>query len=312
MKQIILSLIIILACAYSAYAQQTNEQKFEQDRKAILAMAGKHLVDFNFHEVYSLAENYTIKEKKYHETAHELVIVAEDTGKQIILQHMLQFKRGDKDQVIKHWSQVWTFEDTEILDYQEGTSWKKHTLDKADIAGTWSQLVTQTDDSPRYESYAKWKHYNGISEWVSQETTRPLPRREYSNRKDYDVLIARNAHIVTPAGWTHEQSNKKKIKRDKTERFLALERGFNTYTKVPEFDATTAINEWNETKAYWKLVRDFWSSNIKSKDTIAYTREVDGQSMRKTMRKLMDQAKKNKKLTSSQVDSALDKYLVKY
>ncbi|MGJ8658001.1 MAG: DUF6607 family protein [Akkermansiaceae bacterium] len=311
MKHTIISLISMITTVCSAQAQQSTQQKFEQDRKAILAMTGIHSVDFNFHEIYSLNKDYTIKESKYAESAHEVVFLVEDTGTQITLQHMLQVKHGDNDAVVKHWSQIWTYEDTEILEYQGKTTWNKITLEKTNVTGTWSQLVTQTNDSPRYESYATWTHLGGISEWVSKETARPLPRREYTKRKDYDILVARNSHIIAPNGWTHEQSNKKLVKRENANHYLALERGYNTYTKSPDFDVTAATTEWNETKEYWKEIRNFWNQNMNKNDTFSYVMQTEGTGIREALRQLIDQAKEDKKLTSEQVNNTLNKYLVK-
>ena len=77
------------------------------------------------------------------------------------------------------------------------------------IKGSWSQFVYQVDDSPRYEGFGEWKHYQNSSTWKSNETPRPLPRREKSVRSDYDLIIGTNIHTITPSGWVHEQNNNK-------------------------------------------------------------------------------------------------------
>ncbi|MGB1260176.1 MAG: DUF6607 family protein, partial [Akkermansiaceae bacterium] len=226
----------VLLGAATLCAAAPEQDTFKKDRAAILAMAGEYKVTFNFHETYAIKAGYELKRKAYKETAYEIVKVVEDSGKRIVLQHLLQVDDGLEVMVIKHWGQVWTFEDTEILEYQRGTTWKKQTLTPSAVKGTWSQYVTQTDDSPRYESYGKWNHTGATSIWTSNETPRPLPRREYSKRKDYDVVMGINTHAISPDGWIHEQSNRKLIKRNSALEYLCAERGFNTYEKVTEYD----------------------------------------------------------------------------
>ena len=50
--------------------------------------------------------------------AIEVVSVVEDLPERIALQHLLIVSEdGDKPRVIKHWAQIWTGQDTELLDY---------------------------------------------------------------------------------------------------------------------------------------------------------------------------------------------------
>src|SRR5690606_5653234 len=107
------------------------------------------------------------------------------------------------------WRQIWTYEDTRVTEFRGLNRWKTRHLSPEEARGTWTQMVTNVDNSPRYEGWGKWEHANGVSSWTSAPTNRPLPRREYSKRKDYDVLIGVNRHVLTPAGWAHEQDNTK-------------------------------------------------------------------------------------------------------
>ena len=168
----------------------------EKDREAILSMAGEFEVLFNFEETVSLQKGYTLKEP-YQEDASELVLVIEDTGDRIVLQHILTTSRG----IVKHWKQVWTWEDTRIVEYQGRNQWAVRELDPEEVKGTWSQLVSQVDDSPRYESYAKWRHDGGYSRWESRQTARPLPRREHTKRDDYQILQAVNGRDLMTIGF---------------------------------------------------------------------------------------------------------------
>ncbi|MEM7602931.1 MAG: DUF6607 family protein, partial [Verrucomicrobiota bacterium] len=147
----------------------------EEDRDAILAMAGEFEVLFNFEEVVALQPDYKLKDS-YQETATEMVVVVKNSPEQIVLQHILSVGSGKR--IVKHWKQVWTWEDTRLVEFQGREQWKVREVDPAEVEGTWTQLVTQVDDSPRYESYGKWEHDAGYSRWESGKTARPLPRRE--------------------------------------------------------------------------------------------------------------------------------------
>ena len=87
--------------------------------------------------------------------------------------------------------------------------WRRHHLPLERIKGEWTQKVYGVDDGPRYEGSGPWEHHHNVSQWTSRPTNRPLPRRDYLIRNDYDVLVARNQHVLTPDGWVHEQNNDK-------------------------------------------------------------------------------------------------------
>ena len=80
---------------------------FEKDRRAILAMIGEYEVTFTFRETVVLKPDYERKTSK-DTGAFETVVLVEDSGRKIVLQHLLVSKDGAH--VIKHWRQDWTFE----------------------------------------------------------------------------------------------------------------------------------------------------------------------------------------------------------
>ncbi|MBK1854611.1 hypothetical protein JO972_06555 [Verrucomicrobiaceae bacterium 5K15] len=289
-------------------AQQSD---FQKDRAAILAMAGKYKVTFNFHETYALNPQYTLKKKAYQESAHEIVKVVEDSGKHIVLQHLLQVDHGTDIVVVKHWGQVWTYQDTEILEYQQGTTWKKKTLTSNQAQGTWSQYVTQTDDSPRYEGYGTWNHFAGASIWTSEESPRPLPRREYTKRKDYDVVMGVNTHAISANGWVHEQANRKLVKRDGKMEFLCAERGFNIYEKADDHDFSQAENYWKANQSFWKNMRGFWNQAISNSTTFSYRKNANDTSLRKATRRLIPSDDNEKGASSEEIATALEAFIVK-
>jgi hypothetical protein len=233
----------------------------EADRRAILAMAGNFKVTFDFQETAVIAPDYPTVSKPYHEEAIEVVSVAEDTPERITLQHLLVVGKPEKPRVIKHWAQVWTWQDTRILDYagSDGSDvWQRHTVAAGQAAGRWSQLVTSVDDTPRYEGLGSWVHESGESSWTSEPTRRPLPRREYEARDDYDYLIVRNRHTLTPSGWVHSQDNRKVVDRDGKKSIIAHETGLNRYTRTDDTLAAKASAWWKENAVVWNSIRNFW------------------------------------------------------
>ena len=44
----------------------------------------------------------------------------------------------------------------------------------------------------------------GYERASAQRTWRPLPRREYTRRSDYNALDVVNRHTIVRGGWTHE------------------------------------------------------------------------------------------------------------
>ncbi|MES2705755.1 MAG: DUF6607 family protein [Verrucomicrobiota bacterium] len=261
----------------------------EQDRKAILSMAGQFDVNFTFHETLSLQKGYEMKTNLYDEDAHELVVVAENTPRRIALQHLLVV--GDK-MVIKHWAQIWTFEDTRICEFQGNNSWKMKDITPAEAEGKWTQLVTQVDDSPRYEGIGRWVHRGEISEWTSSETPRPLPRREHTKRKDYEILGGNNRHTVTPTGWAHEQDNTKLQLRDGKQVPLAREVGLNTYKRDNAFDFQAARDFWSREAPFWGTVNAAWTEVQNQRNEFAIKDRFDVPGLRKAIDEVQQQQQK--------------------
>jgi len=253
-----------------------------EDRAAILAMAGEFEVLFNFRETVALQEDYVLK-KPYQETATEMVVVVEDSPEKIVLQHILLTAGGNR--VVKHWKQVWTWEDTRLIEFQGRDQWNVREVSLEEGEGTWSQLVTQTDDSPRYESYGTWKHDAGYSRWESQVTARPLPRREHTKRDDYHILRAVNRHALTPFGWVHEQDNLKQVLDEDGEvaGYIAREHGVNHYDRSDETDFTKAREYWETTREFWGTVSRFWEAVENRRESFAIANEVEGETLMKEM-----------------------------
>lgn len=290
-----------------------DSQKFSQDRAAILAMAGGFEVEFQFTETVALAAGYELK-KPYSSKAYELVKVAEDLGASITLQHLLVVEDEDGPAVIKHWAQIWKYEDPLTLSYEGDKTWLPVTHSEESTKGTWTQFVTQTDDSPRYKAQGKWSHLGGSSTWTSSLSTRPLPRRDYSKRKDYDLLVVVNYHIITPDGWVHQQDNRKLVSREGKRQFLCVEAGLNRYKRVTDESGIAGFKiaeaHWEKTQGFWKEVRSAWADVIVgSKKPVRYAARLEGQRLMSEINGMARKVEKGEAISKDAVREVIRKYL---
>ena len=249
--------------------QAHNLKDFEKDRLAILAMVGEYKVSFDFIEVAGFTDNYQ-PVAPYQSWATEKVVVLEDKQDFISLQHILVMQTVNADgsknapMVTKHWRQDWQYQPKQVLTYKGNKTWLPVAVAKTLQSGNWSQTVYQVDDSPRYGGVAAWQHSGNFSSWNGQETWRPLPRREYTVRNDYQVLLGNNRHIILPTGWIHEQQNNKVVldangNPAAGNPVIAREMGFNRYERIVGYDFSLGNQYLSKTEPFWREVRAQWA-----------------------------------------------------
>jgi hypothetical protein len=233
----------------------------ERDRRAILAMSGPYRVSFDFLEV--VRYDPTLKpDAPYQSWGTEYVFVAEDRPDFIALQHVLvmrmQLEGGkvSEPMVLRHWRQEWRHEAQSLLAYEGANTWARRAVPPAERRGAWVQSVLQVDDSPRYAARGRWQHAGGVSTWISDETWRPLPRREFSVRKDYEVLVGTNRHTITPQGWVQEENNLKLALDGR--RYRAREYGVARYERIRDYDFSAGEQYYARTEPFWAEVRTAW------------------------------------------------------
>jgi hypothetical protein len=264
--------------------QERGIPELERDRRAILAMAGDYRVTFDFLEVVS----YTAVEKPnapYQSWGTEKVYVDIDEPKFISLVHVLEMRVVQKDgsisepMVTKHWRQDWRFEPAAIVEYRGRDQWQQRKVGAAG-KGTWAQTVYQVDESPRYASIGRWEHTPSFSTWISGDTWRPLPRREWSVRDDYQVLIGTNRHTITPTGWIQEENNLKAAigdarAVDAAKPYLGREYGVARYERIKNADFAMADQYYERTKEFWQGVRQTWVDTFAKQGTVTLRGPVD-------------------------------------
>ena len=265
--------------------QATGLEPAERDRRAILAMAGTYRVSFDFLEVASFAAADP-KLAPYQSWATEKVYVDRDEPGFISLVHILEMRMVDaggtvgEPFVTKHWRQDWRYQPTTIIEYRGRDRWQQRALSAAERSGVWLQTVHQVDESPRYASLGRWQHNPSFSTWLSGETWRPLPRREWSVRDDYQVLIGTNRHTVGPTGWTQEENNLKAAltldrSLDAARPFVGREYGMARYERLVPGGFAAADRYYEKTRPFWGRVTSAWSSAFARHGTLTLRGPVD-------------------------------------
>jgi len=278
--------LVLSAAAGMASAQQAEPRVADPaaDRTAILGMLGDYDVDFAFDETVLLAPGYE-RAPAMRSGGSETVILVEDSARadgtpsRIVLQHILVDPKSGH--VTKHWRQDWIYEAGARFEFSADQTWQVRPLAADKTRGAWTQCVYEVSDAPRYCGTGKWNHRYGVATWTSDRTWRPLPRREYTRREDYNAMNVENRHTIVPGGWTHEQDNTKAVRAadGSIERTIAREFGFNDYRKDTDVDFSPAHDYWKATAGYWERVRQRWDGFLVDGNGLHLKTKVDGMAL---------------------------------
>lgn len=295
-----------LALAQSAAAPQAPSP--ERDRASILAMQGEYIVDFAFDETVLLKPGYE-RAPAMRSGGNETVIVVENTPTKLVLQHILVDAKSGH--VTKHWRQDWTFEAPQRFEFSADQTWHVRKLPAEQTRGAWTQCVFEVSDAPRYCGTGRWEYQNGIATWTSDSSWRPLPRREYTKRSDYNAVAAINRHTITPNGWTHEQFNTKVLRKpDGTQEALAREFGFNDYVKTQDVDFKPAYTYWTATRNYWAKVRARWDRYLDRAPGVRLKTKIDGMAMIIPLFEQAGRLEQGKPVADKDIDAVFAKWVV--
>lgn len=263
---------IPVAAAQVAAAEYGDQAR---DHAAIVAMAGTFKVTFDMRETTPFLAGYTPYPAKL-SGGHEVVRAVVDTPDHVVLQHLLVVTDPNgKTMVIKHWRQDWRYQPQSVLTYTAQGRWTLRPVPATERRGNWSQTVWQTDDSPRYGGMGRWRYDHGETRWTSEETRRPLARRDATRHPPYDHYVGTNRHVLTAAGWVHEQDNAKIGTKDGKPATVVHEYVVNTYVPATDFAIGAADDYWAKTKDYWAAVRDDWDAAIRGSSGLTLAEVAD-------------------------------------
>ena len=279
-----------------------------RDHASILAMQGEYMVDFAFDETVLLKPGYE-RAPAMRSGGNETVIVVEDTPTRLVLQHILVDPKSGH--VTKHWRQDWTYEAPQRFEFSADQTWQVRRIPAELNRGAWTQCVYEVSDAPRYCGTGRWDYANGNATWTSDPSWRPLPRREYTKRSDYNAIVAINRHTLTPNGWTHEQFNTKVLRKpDGSQEELAREFGFNDYVKTKDIDFKPAYKYWEATQGYWAKVRQRWDAYLGKAPGVRLKTKVDGMAMIIPLFEQAGKLEEGKKVADKDIDAVFAKWVV--
>ena len=280
---------------------------FEKARQAILTMVGDFEVTFSFEETEALQPGYELK-KGRDSDAYEMVLVAEDSETRIVLQHLL-VHRGSGF-VIKHWRQDWLYEAKQRLEFTEEQTWRLRSIPTELSKGAWTQCVYEVSDAPRYCGTGKWRFDGKEPSWTSDAGYRPLPRREYTKRSDYNALGIVNHHRIVADGWTHGQDNTKLVRDKETvTKELAREHGLNTYKRITGYNFNPGYEYWDHTQSYWQRIRAEWDKRIQAGQGVRLKYPIDGMKMIMSMYWQSERARKGKLVSDDEIRELFDPWV---
>ncbi len=306
MKSHAASVMLLFAVAGAARAQPTD---IARDHASILAMQGEYTVDFAFDETVLLKPGYE-RAPAMRSAGNEVVIVVEDSPLRIVLQHLLVDAKSGH--VTKHWRQDWVYEARNRFEFSADQTWQVRTIPAAINQGAWTQCVYEVSDAPRYCGTGTWSYDNNVPTWTSDISWRPLPRREYTKRSDYNALAVVNRHTLTPNGWTHEQFNTKVQRNaDGSQVEIAREFGFNDYLRTTEVDFSPARDYWKGTAGYWARVRQRWDGFLTQAPGVHLKTKLDGMAMIIPLFTQADDIQSGKKVKDAQIDAVFAEFVQK-
>ena len=243
------------------------QSKKNLDKESIKSMCGCYEVKFEFAETFIYSEDSTyVKSPPKTMYALELAHLIKEDKNDISIQHILQIGDYGEPYIIKHWRQDWSYQNQDFYLYDSNNFWKYKNRSKSEVKGQWSQKVYQVDDGPRYEGSGTWVHVDGKSYWEST-TPAPLPRREKDIRSDYNLTLRGNRVEIMDYGWAHIQDNSKVYRKNKKNKVLAKEKGYNTYKKVEDDRCKYALKWWEDNSKKWNIVQEVWND--------IYNRRID-------------------------------------
>ncbi|MCD2424054.1 hypothetical protein LQ567_14845 [Niabella pedocola] len=270
-------------------------------------LCGCFEVSFKYAETFAPEKEYKFHEREQIMGVTELALPLVNTDKKVVIQHLLVMGSGT---IVKHWREDWTYENPVQWVYKGDKVWEKVTLPAAGVKGKWSQSVWEVTDAPRYQGSAPWQVVNGHTIWESTADA-PLPRREYTQRSDYNILNRTNRLVITDKGYDHIQENKKIIRSNGSDQLLVEERGLNGYEQLDKGDCAAGEKYWEVHKGFWLALEQEWEKLLEAKNRITLTEKVGDQELMTKLFAMADEWKAQK-LTAADVNSKIKAVLEKH
>ncbi len=293
-----------LAVLAPAHAQSADPVR---DHAAILKIAGEFAVDFAFDETVLLQPG-TSGPRPCAAAPTRRWSWSRTRPRAVVLQHLLV--DGKSGHVTKHWREDWVYQAPRRFEFSADQTWTVRALSPQETTGAWTQCVYEVSDAPRYCGTGRWTYSGEVATWTSDESWRPLPRREYTRRSDYNALRVVNRHTVTPNGWSHEQFNTKVLrKRDGRPVEIAREFGFDDYRRDSQVDFAPAYAYWKATSDFWAGVRARWAGFLNAPPGLHLKTKLDGMAMVMPLFEQADTLVHGGKVKAADTDAVFARYV---
>ncbi len=282
-----------------------GQRKLKQDQAAIKEMCGCYEVSFNFAETFEYSDDPEYVGSAIKRTGGlEWVQLVEEKKGFVSMQHLLLVGPEASPYIVKHWRQDWEYENTDFYLYDHDNMWNFVSLPKSDVKGQWTQKVFQVDDSPRYEGSASWVHVDGKSYW-EDITPAPLPRREYTQRSDYNMTMRLSRQEIVEEGWIHSQNNDKILVEENKENVLiAKEVGYNVYKKVDDSRCKGGQDYWKKHSQMWANVRAKWNTVFEKDENLHLRNKVDNKPLTKYL------SAESTSLNKEEIDQIIESFII--
>lgn len=292
--------------AAALIAMSVNGQA-PKDKPNVDKLCGCFEVEFKYAETFSPDPAYKYHDREEIRGGVELSLPIEVSDKKIVIQHLLVITDS---MIIKHWREVWTYENPEIWNYQGNKTWVKEQLKPEQYKGKWTQTVWEVSDEPRYQGAGEWITNDGKTYWQNTAYA-PLPRREYSVRSDYNILKRTNRLSINDSGYIHEQDNQKIIRQDGADKLLVEEKGVNSYKRLNEKECAAAKIYWEKNKIFWGKVRSRWENYFATHSSVELKTKVEGKVLHEYLFELAKEYAAGK-IKPAEIDSKINGSVEKF
>ncbi|WP_448099583.1 DUF6607 family protein [Polluticoccus soli] len=275
------ALALSTCIAASAWAQKDGKKNIDK-------LCGCFDVTFKYAETFSPNKDYQFHDREKITNVTELALPIVQTDKRIVIQHLLVI---DDSTIVKHWREDWTYENPVIWIFKGDGVWEKTTVPATNVKGKWTQTVWEVSDAPRYQGASVWQEVNGHTIWENT-TNAPLPRREYTQRTDYNILNRTNRLVLLPNGYNHVQDNIKISRTAAGDSIRAEEKGLNSYVRLEDAKCQPATNYWKNYAPFWVKVEAVWEKYMNDHTTVKLVESLGkGKSLNNQLFKLSDEWK---------------------
>ncbi len=256
------------------YGKGHKLKKSDEENVIIKSQVGCYEVTSTFKEAGKVNDAYGVSSLDHSSKFYELVVLDSEVNDKISLQKIILTPFGPKKWMREEWERG----PQKTIAYVAPNRWEQNPYfaKKSD----WSLTVRNPDDSYQYQCAAPLTIVGGdFAHWECAANA-PLPRREISQRTDYQILARKHFIVFSALGLIDRQSNRKVIySGPEQQKNLAWEEGFVTYKKTNDQYCQEGKLWWNKQRELWKNVRDVWDLVFTNYYSVVLSDAVEGKTL---------------------------------